>query len=41
MSDRRYIWGKVKQGHQENNRDIHWKQLLNDKEYSYSTNQSY
>ena len=41
ISDRGYIWGKVKQNHQENNKDIPWKQLLNDKGYSYSTVQSY
>ena len=40
ISDRGYIWGKVKQNHQENNKDIPWKQLLNDKGYSYSTIQS-
>ena len=40
-SDRGYIWGKVKQDHQENNKDIPWKRLLNDKVYSYSTNESY
>ena len=39
--DRGYIWGKVKQDHQENNKDIPWKKLLNDKGYSYSTIQSY
>ena len=33
--------GKVKQNHQENNRDIPWKQLLTDKCYSYSTVLSY
>ena len=41
ISDRGFIWGKVKQNHQENNKDIPWKQLLNDKGYSYSTIQSY
>ena len=41
FSDRRYIYGKVKQNHQENNKDIPWKQMLNDKGYSYSTIQSY
>ena len=41
ISDRGYIWGKVKQIHQENNKDIPWKKLLNDKGYSYSTVQSY
>ena len=41
ISDRGYIWGKVKQNHQENNKDIAWKKLLNDKGYSYSTVQSY
>ena len=41
ISDRGYIWGKVKQNHQENNKDIPWKQLLTDKGYSYSTVQSY
>ena len=41
ISDRGYIWGKVKQNHQENNKDIPWKQLLNDKGYSYSIFQSY
>ena len=39
--DRGYIWRKVKQNHQENNKDIPWKKLLNDKGYSYSTIQSY
>ena len=39
ISDRGYIWGKVKQNHQENNKDI--PRLLNDKGYSYSTTQSY
>ena len=41
ISDRGYIWGKVKQNHQENNKDYPWKKLLNDKGYSYSTIQSY
>ena len=41
ISDRGFIWGKVKQNHQENNKDVPWKQLLNDKGYSYSTIQSY
>ena len=41
ISDRGYIWRKVKQNHQENNKDIPWKKLLNDKGYSYSTVQSY
>ena len=41
ISDRGYIWGRVKQNHQENNKDIPWKKLLNDKEYSYSTVHSY
>ena len=41
ISDRGYLWGKVKQNHQENNKDILWKKLLNDKVYSYSTIQSY
>ena len=41
ISDRGYIWGKVKQNHQENNKDIPWKQLLTDKGHSYSTVQSY
>ena len=41
ISDRGFIWGKVKQNHQENNKGVPWKQLLNDKEYSYSTIQSY
>ena len=41
ISDRGYIWGKVKQNHQENNKDIPWKKLLNDKGYSYSNIQSY
>ena len=41
ISDRRYILGKVKQVHQENNKDIPWKQLLNDKGFSHSTIQSY
>ena len=41
ISDRGYIWGKVKQEHQEKNKDIPWKQLLNDKRFSYSTIQSY
>ena len=30
ISDRGYIWGRVKQDHQENSMDIPWKQLLND-----------
>ena len=33
--------GKEKQNHQENNKDIPWKKLLNDKGYSYSSVQSY
>ena len=33
--------GEKKQNHQENNKDILWKQLLTDKGYSYSTVQSY
>ena len=41
ISDRGFIWGKVKQNHQENNKDSPWKKLLNDKGYSYSTIQSY
>ena len=41
FSNRGYLWGKVEQDHQENNMDIPWKQLLNDKRYSYSTIQSY
>ena len=41
ISDRGYIWGKVKQNHQENNKDIPCKKLLNDKGYSYSSVQSY
>ena len=41
MSDRGYIWGKLKQDHHDNNKEIHWKQLLNDKGYSYSTIQIY
>ena len=41
MSDRGYIWGKAKQNHHDNNKGIPWKQLLNDKGYSYSTIQSY
>ena len=41
ISDRGYIWGKVKQNHEENNKDIPWKKQLNDKGYSYSTVQSY
>ena len=41
MSDRGYIWGKLKQDHQENNKHIPWNQLLNDKGYSFSTIQSY
>ena len=41
ISDRGFIWGKMKQNHQENNKDIPWKQLLNDNGYSYSTIQSY
>ena len=41
ISDSGFIWGKVKQNHQENNKDVPWKQLLNYKGYSYSTNQSY
>ena len=41
ISDRGNIWGKVKQNHQENNKDIPWKKLLNAKGYSYSTVQSY
>ena len=41
ISDGGYIWGKVKQNHQENNKDISWKKLLNDKRYSFSTVQSY
>ena len=41
ISDRGYIWGKVKQNHQENNKDIPWKQLLTNKGHSYSTVQSY
>ena len=41
ISDIGYIWGRVKQNHQENNKDIPWKQLLNNKRYSYSTVQSY
>ena len=41
ISDRGYVWGKVKQDHQENNKNIPWKKLLNDKRYSYSTIQRY
>ena len=41
ISDRGYIWGTVKQNHQEKNKDTRGKQLLNGKEYSYSTVQSY
>ena len=41
ISDRGYIWEKVKQNHQENNKDIPWTKLLNNKGYSYSTIQSY
>ena len=41
ISDRGYIWGKAKQDHQEINKDIPWKKLLNDKGYSYPTIQSY
>ena len=41
ISDRGFIWGKGKKNHQENNKDVPWKQLLNDKGYSYSTIQSY
>ena len=39
--DRGYIRGKVKQNHQENNKDIPWKKPLSDKRYSYSSVQSY
>ena len=35
ISDRGFIWGKVKQNHQEKNKDIPWKQMLTDKGYSY------
>ena len=31
----------MKQDHHDNNKDILWKQLLNDKGYSYSTIRSY
>ena len=41
ISERGYIWGKLKQNHQENNKDIPWKKLLNYKGYSYFTIQSY
>ena len=41
MSDRGYIWRKLKQDHHDKNKDISWKQLLNVKGYSYSTIQSY
>ena len=38
MSDRGYIWEIVKHDHRDNNKDIHWKQLLsNNQGYSYST----
>ena len=41
MSDRGYIWGKMKQDHHGNKKDIPWKKLLNDKRIFYSTIQSY
>ena len=40
MSDKRYIWEQVKQDYRDK-KDIPWKQLLNEKSYSYSTIQSY